>query len=366
MENKKNSRPMLYYGSRLLTTQARFNFIKSMTERKCRSYILNLPDDLLTIRNILFILPEDLLEAFHQVANIISIIRHFNDIHPARVTLLCEKTVAPYFKNLPGVNAVIEYNAEDRFLFSRELTTLKNIFVKEYIDLCLFLERDPDLSLLHLVGQIGIKIRATYADVGSFPFFNLQIKNSGQHIHRTDRNNIMATVFGAKLHETIHWSIPKEKLEEISILLKEYGVPDKTWLGGIDAELFYQTFGQQWTDALIETLKARPEKTWYLYAQKTPEDSFLSWLKAKNIAVFSDFTPSQLAALLYKSNLFISGKSALFALTNLLHAPCIGLFETTEIDSYYKQTQKSMGISYANKPDAQTIELINEKVRSFS
>ena len=366
MNNKRKLKPLLYYLTKFFGSKARTSIIKYLVYKKCGSHILTLPDDLMAVKNILFVLPEDTLEALHQIENIISIINHFNKRHKAQAFFLCEKKIVPYFNNFHNVSSIFEYDSADRFLFSNQFVVLRKKLIKEYIDLCLFLERDPDLSLLFLIGHIQAKIRVSYSDIASFPFFNLQIKPLNRHKHLTDQNNLMARILGANLNNEIHWSVLKNTIDEIKVMLKESSISETVWLGGIDAQFFYYTFGRQWTDSLIENLTMQSEKTWYLYVRDIPEFSFLNWLKTKNLPFFSDLSPSRLAALLKKSTMIISGKATAFKLASLLKTPAIGVFETNELQKYCRSTPQSIGIPYTGKPDEQTISIIIEKVTSFS
>lgn len=367
MENKRKLQPLLYYLTKCLSKRGQTNFIKYLVSRKCGSYVLNLPDDLSTAKNILFVLPEDILEALHQVVNIVSIINHFHKIHKAQIVFLCEKKIAPYFKNFHGVSSVFEYERTQRYLFSNEFSLLRKMLIKEYIDVCLFLERDPDLSLLLLIGQINIKIRVAYFNVGSFPFFNLHIGPANHHnVYRTEQNSIMAKTLGAELDSDLHWSVSKDTIEEITVMLKESSLQETVWLGGIDTQHFYYTFGSHWTEALIENLLMQNNRFWYLYVENIPEQSFLNWLKARKMPVFSDLSPSRLAALLYKTDCIISGKAMIFELANLLHKSAIGLFTEKELHQYCRSTPQSIGVSYSKRPDEQTIARISERIAAFS
>lgn len=363
MGNKRKLRPLVYYLMKCLGEKGQTKFIKYLVYRKCGDYILDLPDDLSSVKNILFILPENPIEALHQVVNIISIINHYSK---AQAIFLCEKKIAPYFKNFHRVSSIIEYDCDQMCLFSNEFSLLRKMLIMEYIDLCLFLERDPDLSLLSLVGQIQVKVRVTYSDVGAFPFFNLRIKSANNHVHMTEQNNIMAKMLGAKPHSDLRWSVPKNIIDEITLMFKESSIPTTAWIGGIDAQFFYYSFGHHWTEALIDYLNAQNNRTWYLYVKSITDKSFLNWLKARKMPIFSDLSPPRLAALIYKSDLIISGKAITFELANLLHKPAIGLFEENELHRYCRLTPKSIGVSYSNKPDEQTITRISESVTAFS
>ncbi len=366
MEKEKKLRPPLYYVTKCLSKKWRTLFIKYLVKRKCGSYILDLPDDLSAVKNILFILPEDPLEALLQVVNIVSIINHFNKTHKTQVVFLCEKKVMPYFNNFHGVTSIFEYETSERYLFSHFFVELQKLLCKEYIDLCIFLERDPDLSLLYISCMVQANIRVAYNDTAPFPFFNFHIHTANNLIHQSEQNTAMARSFGAEIQSDLHWSVTKETVEEISVMLKESSIPETQWLGGIDAHLFYYSFGDSWTEKLIETLTVLEDKMWYLYVATIPEQSFLNWLKARKMPVFTDLSPSRLAALLNKSDLIISGRTMVYELAALLHRPTIGIFKEEELHQYCRLNSQSMGIPYLKKPDEETISRVIDKVTLFS
>lgn len=366
MENKKKFRPFFYYVTKFLSKQKRIDFVKFLVQRKCGSSVINIPDDLATVKNMLFVLPENSLDMLHQIVNIVSIIDHFSIIHKTQINILCEQAIAPYFKNFHGINSVIEYDYKDRYLFSSEFAVLQKKLRKEYIDMCIFLERDPDISLLYLVGLMQAKVRVSYEDIATFPFFNLQIKSPVNSVHKTDRNCIIAKVLGAKLHMDIQWSVSKDMKEEIAMLLRESSISENEWIGGVDIQYFYSTFGDTLAENLVDSLKKEKNRKWYLYVDYPPQSSFLNWLKKMGIPVFSNLSPSRLAALIYKSDLIISGKTKIFELANLLNKPAIGLFKMNELDQYCKQTSQSVGIPYTQKPDEQSIEEILKRLEAFT
>ncbi len=366
MERKKELRPLLYYFSLVLGKRLRTKLVKHLVLRKCGDHIIDLPDDITSAKSILFVLPEDPLEALYQIQNIVSLCMYFEDKHKIQAIILCEKKVSPYFSNLGIINSLIEYDKSERYLFSKQLKELHHDLHKEYIDLCIFLERYPDLSLLHLIGQLQPKIRVTYTEAGEFPFFNLRIKSGNQMNHRIEQNNLIAKTLGATLQDDLQWSVSEDKIEEITLLLKESSVPLDSWLGGVDARYCYYTFGPQWTEELLSQLYLIKNTTWYLYSHTIPEDSFLSWLKARQLPVFNDIVPARLAALLYKSNVVISGKTLFFELANLLKKPAIGVFNENEIDRYHRPTPQSIGVSYSKSPNEETISDVCRKVRNLS
>lgn len=358
----KSVQPFFYYISKFLGTGSKGRFVKFLVGRKSRSYVLHLPEDFQTAKNILFVLPEDQLEALYQIENFLSLISMFAD---ARIILLCDKTIAPYFKNFNKISALFEYDRNTLRLFSRDLSVLQKQLLKEYIDMCICLEKNPDNCLLFLMGSIGAKARLGYFEAGEYPFFNLRIKATKELIFIKELNSVMAKLLGAKLKGDIRWSVSKDIIEEMMHRLKEFSIPVDARLGGIDAYYFYYAFGAQWTDQLIESLKSTADNTWYLITNQVSDPHFLQWLQAKRMPVFTDLSPSRIAALLYKSELIISGKSVFFAMANMLTRPAIGVFEKQELNRYYKSSPYSKAISFSERPNEHSIEEIGKSVSAL-
>jgi hypothetical protein len=363
MEKKTKFKSVLYYVSKCLNKKTLQAIVKFTIKRKCGSYAIDIPDDLTSSKNILFILPEDPIETLHQCINIISIITYFNSIHKSNIIFLCEKKITPYITHIQEVKRVIEYAKKDLYLFSHTIKQMKKQLLKEYIDLCLLLEREPDISILSIIGNIQAKVRATYADVGEFPFFNLRINISKEHQYRTDQNCIMAETLGAKRQSNLYWSVSNDMLNEIDLKLKELLIHEMTWLGGIDILFFLENFGIQFSDKLIEKVVSQCSENWFLYTDFTPDNSYSKWLKEKQMPVITCFTPSRQAALLKKTNLFITGNTPLFALANLLQKPVIGIFKKNEIQRYCSQTASTNGIPYS---DNEKEGLLNEMCKKIA
>ena len=363
MGKKKKFKPILYYLSKCLNKKTLQAMVKFTVKKKCDAYAIDIPDDLSSSKNILFILPEDPIETLHQCINIISIITFFNSIHRSNIIFLCEEKITPYITHIQGVKRVIEYDKKDIYLFSNIIKHIQKQLLKEYIDLCLLLEREPNIGILSIIGNIQAKVRVTYADVGEFPFFNFRIKISKEHQYLTDQNCIMAEMLGAKRQSNLHWSVSNDMLNEIGLKFNELLIPEMTWLGGIDILFFYKNFGFQFTDKLIEKVRSQFSENWFLYTEYIPDNSYSIWLKKKQMPVITDITPSCQAALLTKIDLFITGKTPLFELANLLQKPVIGLFKKKEILRYCSQTPITIGIPYA---DDKKEELLNEMCKKVA
>jgi hypothetical protein len=364
MKKKTKLKSVLYYLTRLLNKKTLHALVKFTVKKKYGASAIHIPDDLSSSKNILFILPEEPIETLHQLINIISIITYFNSINKSNIIFLCEKNITPYITHIKDVKRIIEYDRKELYLFSNTIKHIQKQLLKEFIDLCLLLEREPYISILSIIGNIQAKIRATYEDVGEFPFFNFRIKISKKHQYRTDQNCIMAEILGAKRQSSLHWSVSNDMLTEIDLKFKELLIPERTWLGGIDILFFHDNFGIQFTDRLIEKIVSQFSENWLLYTEYIPDNYFSIWLKEKQMPVIAGFTPSRQAALLKKTDLFITGNTSLFELANLLQKPVIGFFKEKEMLRYCSQTPITVGIPYSDNNEKE--ELLNELCKKIA
>lgn len=349
--------------TKVLGSRGRRWLVEFLVRDKCKPRLLSIPRDFVAARSILIVLPEDSLEALYQIPTVVSIASSFNK---RCVILLCEATVAPFFRRIQGVSSVEEYERSERYLFSEALGALSRELAESQIDICVFLERSPEISLLHLVGRIGAKVRMAYYGAAAVPFFNVHVKPSRENTYMADRNILMAEVLGVRLHRDIRWSVSKNMLTEIAHMIHEAALPDGSPLAGIDVQFMYYSYGRVWTDALVDRMTATGEPAWYLYVHGIPDQRFLKWLQSRDMPVFSSLSPSRVAALVYKSDLIVSGASTLFRLADLLRRPAIGVFEESVLRMYCRLTPRSVGIAYTGSPDNQTIDRLCENVVAIS
>jgi ADP-heptose:LPS heptosyltransferase len=341
----------------------RGRIVHYLVEKSCGSLVMHLPEDFNAAQNVLFIMPEDPLDSLNQIENFVSLIGFFRD---TRITIVCEKNVSAYFKNFSRIAVLFEYEKKNRYLFSKEMSSLQKKLSKEYIDLCICLERSPDISLLKIMGSIHAKVRMGYFCAGEYPFFNYRVKSTSQTDFTKDQNQIMATLLGANLKGNIRWSISKDALEEVSHRLKEFSLPPEADLVGIDAFYLYSTFGEQMNQLLDATTKAFPERKWLLITSEIFDLHFLQWLQKLRIPVFNDHSASRIAAVLYKVSVFISGKSPLYAMANLLAKPTIGLFEKNDFNRYFKESPRMFGIVYTAKSVKEIVDEICKDMSSIA
>jgi ADP-heptose:LPS heptosyltransferase len=326
--------------------------LTAMSAKQLRTHIIRMPYDVQHIQKALFIFPESPLDALYQVENVTSLMGHFNG---ADVTFFCEHDVAAYFKKMPGVTSVFSYEKSERYLFSREFSTMCTMMAREEFDIVCLLERRPDPALLSLVAASRAGIRVGYSGAAEFPILNVRIGSPGIKTHLAERNIQMAAVLGARRTGRIRWSVSKNTLEEVRIMLQEAKLLQQPFRGGIDIGLFSREFGREWTSALIEALH-QTSINWYLYAENADAAMWARDIETLTLPVFAGLSPSKLAALIRLSSVIISGKSVMFELASLLKRPAAGIFEESVCASHCRCDQTSAGISYIGSPDVQTIE----------
>jgi hypothetical protein len=307
------------------------------------------------IKKALVMLPEDPVEAFHQINNYLQIAALYRS---TSFFLLCTGKVGAFFKHVHPEATIVEYDPSQRFLFSRQFSEQGRVFSREEFDLCVVLERTPELSLLFLAGKTAAPIRAGYTEAGAFPFLNMHVNPSKEQRYRTEQNCVMARALGASDGIRMNWSIAKETMEEISHMVRELHVAPSARLVGIDVGLFFSAFGPDWTEMLCNKLKENKTVSYYCYVDEEPDETISPFLSLMEIPVFSNLSPSRCAALIAKSTGIISGRSVFFELANALKKPIIGVFEETECAAYCQGSVLTKAITYSTAPDSSVIEKI--------
>lgn len=312
--------------------------------------LVSFPIQTNTVNEILLILPEEHLQVLHQLKNVISLISLFKQ---AAVTLLCERSVAPYIKMVPGLN-VIEYDAQDHF--SSEFSSISQRF-RGNIDICFLLDTQADLPMLYLAGSTAAPTRVGYAGAGDFPFLNLHIRPSPEKKYLPDRYCSMAATFGATPGE-IKWRVAKKTIEEIDHLIRELKIAPGVPLVGFDAIFFIKKFGISWTEKFLVKIQELNCGTIYFHVEDETPEKNLIWLCKQNVPSFADLSASRVAALVSKSEIIISGNTPLYALAGLLHRRAVGFFQDKEMATFCPQNTLLKGIAYSSTPDDDQIAQI--------
>jgi ADP-heptose:LPS heptosyltransferase len=311
-----------------------------------------MPHDLISARNILFILPEDGFELLHQVENITALSTRFCN---ARKIIVCQQDLAAFGQYLPHADRVFSYDKKLRYAFSPALVELRRALLKEYIDISFFLEQKPDLSLHLLNCQVAASIRVGYHNPGNDSFFNVQIKNSSaQPIPKYRQNLAMAELLGAEAPKHLHWTAPVKSREQLEQRMKQSSLNPTLWIGGIDLSTLYKTCTLQWLDQLLTELNRQIPRQWYGYIDSTQKE-LVDWCAKRKLPCMQQCTIAELIALIARSGFFITGKSACFKIAELVHTPALGLFPESEqhifSDASYRYAR---ALSFSQKPDEVT------------
>ena len=346
-----------YFLFKVLPQGYRNRLLRWIVATRFKSPQLVFPWKSAAIKKILAILPEEPVEAFHQINNYLRISAHFKH---ASFVLFCTKEVAPYFKQIHPEAVVIEYDRAVRHLFSSEFDAWGKELGAEEFDFCLMLERSPDISLLYIAGKTAAPVRAGYCSAGDFPFLNMHINPSPKRPYLTDQNAIMAGVFGAPDRIKIHWSVSKETVEEVAHLAREASIAPSARLGLIDVGCFFKTYGASWTQKLCAAVTVNKTITWCVVTTDAPDEALADFIATLGLAVFSNLSAPRCVALLSRSVCVVSGISVIFELAHLLHRPLIGMFEQDLLERYCRKSDTTAAVAYVGKPDQNSIQKIVE------
>jgi ADP-heptose:LPS heptosyltransferase len=347
--------------SSFLPVSARMSLLKWNVARKYRAPQLEFPYACGPLPRILVILPEDPLAALHQVSCLVSVAAHFKAAH---VVALCEKRASPFFKTLGAISKIMEYDAADRYLFSREFDRIGKEISAGRFDMCLMLEPKPDLSLLYCAGKSAAQVRIGIKGAGDYPFLNLHVNPSPQRTYLTDRGLLLAAMLGVPVRPKARWSVSKEAAEEAGLMLREMKVPPASRLVGIDGAYFYRRHGRQWTQALIDMLQKKSFVCW-LFSLGEPGGEAVLWAGERNLPLFANLPAARSAAIVAKSEFVVAGPTVLFELADLLRTPALGVFEEGEIAAFCRDSETTRGLQYVSRPDNSTIDSIERSIAAM-
>ena len=346
----------------MLPGPARVSLLSWLVKHRYDAPGIVFPYQFSTPPKILVILPEDPLAALHQVSGIVALAACFRD---ARITVLCQRRVTPFFRMLTAVNDFIEYDCRQRYLFSKDFIRIGKAVSGGHYDMCVMLDHDPHMALLYLCGRSAAAVRIGFAEAcggtGGYPFLNMQVKPSQKHAYSTDQGLLLASVLGAPAQKKTRWTVAKESVAEVNLLLGEMKVDPSSRLIGIDAGYFLRAFGAQWTQSLIDTLK---ERACYLFSYEEPEEKTSEWLGRHGLPVFSNLPASRCAALIYKSEFVVAGATVLFELADVLRKPVIGILSDSQYDAYCRESETTRGLRYADakRPDQSVIDAVGQYI----
>jgi ADP-heptose:LPS heptosyltransferase len=352
-----------YFAFQLMPLRWRFSVLAWILRTWYKPPTLAFPWSKQAISKALVILPEDPVEAFHQIPTYLQLTAHFRN---TSFFLCCTGKVATFFRHIQPNATFFEYDTWQRFLFSGLFEEWGKAFLKEEFDLCLILEHTPDISLLYLAGKTAAAVRAGYSEAGGeFPFLNIHVNPSPERRNRTEQNKIMARALGASESIKVNWSITKETEEELSHTLRERKISFGARLVGIDAGLFLRSFGTDWTEMLCTRLRENSSVSYYFFIEDEPDEGVSPSLTSFGFPVFSNLSPPRCIALIARSAGIISGKSVFFELANMLGRPVVGVFDENQCALYCQESALTKAVTYSGEPDRSAVERIVVFVNSL-
>jgi ADP-heptose:LPS heptosyltransferase len=302
-------------------------------------------------KNVLIMLPSKRLQVLHQLRNLFEIKSFFKG---ATVTVLAESSCSSLVGLIEGTS-IVEYDEEDKKLFSPVFSQFNREFFGT-VDLCCILSSHEDLPFLYLAGMTAAPVRVGYMGAGGSPFVNLHINPSPERYYLSDWNCAMAEVIGAKKARRVKWAVAKETVAEMDHMFKEMHLDISSSFIGLDAHFTLRRYGSPWTESFIKTLIPVVKGPLYLYAKATYEPQEMEWLSQFNLPVIHSLTVPQLAALLTRSRLIITGNTLMFGLATLLETRAVGMFDKRYMMAYCPASPVVRGIPFQRTPDAKTIE----------
>ena len=363
----------------MLPGTARLSLLSWLVKRRYGAPGITFPYEFSTPPKFLVILPEDPLAALHQVSCLVALAAHFRDAH---ITVLCQRMATPFFRMLTAVNDFIEYDCRHQYLFSKEFVRIGKAISSERYDMCVLLDHDPPMTLLYLCGQSAAAVRVGFAEAcggaGGYPFLNMQVKPSQKRAYSTDQGLLLASVLGAPAQAKTRWSVAKESVSEVNLLLGEMKIDPASRLVGIDAAYFLRAFGAQWTRSLLKTvqaavndvpkgLQANLKPACYLLSYEEPDEKTSEWLGRQGLPVFSDLPASRCAALVHKSEIIIAGATVPFELAVVLRKPVIGILSDSQCTAYCKESDTTQCLTYsdAKRPDQSIIDTVGRHLAAL-
>jgi ADP-heptose:LPS heptosyltransferase len=344
---------------RVLGEQGRIRLVRAIAPCLRRRHRMALPRDLKAARNVALFLPGDPLEALYAIPAILAFTNYFRDAH--RV-IICERSTASYFDYMQGIAEIVSYDAEGRFLYSREMTALETVLSSREYDVCVMMERAPDISLLKLMLRISSGIRIGYDNGRRDGFYNFRVRGGAGQGHVSARTLLLAHTIGARPPGSIQWNVSKQSMEEIRHALRENRVDTSVPLAGIDAGYFYRRFGSAWAGRLVASLTQQHRFSWYLYSESAPGEGLLAWCAATNLPLFSSLSPSRTAALIQLSWVVVSGRAVLFALASILSRPVVAVLERSEAAAYSTSSPRCSVVQFSGNPGEETVAAVCGKI----
>jgi hypothetical protein len=337
-----------YFFYTVLGSKRTKSIIALYYRNKFRKQFFRFPVDPHSVSSVLIVLPESSLDILYQLKNILSIMAVFTK---ARVTAFCPDMETSLLKMIPELE-IVEYPKEEPDRFT-SFGSFKRQF-KNNVDICILLDRTPDISKVSFVISTNAPIRAGYKDAGDFPFLNLKVGANPDKHYLPQRNCMMAEMFG-KGFESLKFSVSRKLIDDVEHMLKEQRISEDAGLIGVDALYFLDKYGKQWFLKLITQIDKDFSEKLYCYLSREPSQQEATFFTSEGIRCITPLSESRLAALVSKSLLILSSNSVFYGLGAMFGVKALGFFNGSEYKNYCPDTQKLQGLIYDGKSDEQCL-----------
>ncbi len=308
---------------------------------------------------MLFILPENTLEALYQVENVVALREHFSQ---ASVSFLCRAEVSDYFRSIAPEASFVDYHLDDRYLHSPVFAAFGISFAHEHFDLCFLLEKHPHMALLDLVGKTGARVRVGYDGAGEYPFVNYVVRPSTCE-SLVEHNCAMARSMGLRIGSRRRLVVAREAVQGVDRLLRDIGANASEPFIALDIGGFIAACGAEWTVSLVSALRHASHAA--ICAVETAgetDNDYARRIASAGAKVVPSLPVPRSAALLSKAVCVAAPRSVLLRMATLLGKPSVAVLPDTQRRRYAPKGLCT-AVSYTDGPDEDTIGRIVTEVR---
>lgn len=308
---------------------------------------------------MLFILPEDTLDALYQVENVVALREHFSQ---ASVSFLCRAEVAEYFRSIAPEASFVDYQLEDRYLHSPVFAAFGISFAHEHFDLCFLLERKPHMALLDIVGKTGARVRIGYDGSCEYPFINYVVRPSAGE-SQVQYNCAMARSMGLKIGKRPRLVVAREAVQGVNRLLRDIGVDAARPFLAIDSGGLIERYGTEWTALLVSALLEGPTAAVCAMGSAPEADGEqVRPIASAGAKIVPSLPVPRCAALLSRAECVVAPHTVLLRMATLLGKPSVAVLPDTDVRRYAPK-HPCTAVPCAENPDREMIGRIVSEVR---
>ncbi|KPL04624.1 MAG: hypothetical protein AMJ90_00200 [candidate division Zixibacteria bacterium SM23_73_2] len=290
------------------------------------------------------------------------------DLFPqARIFYLASKTFGELFSNYSVVEGIFAVNKKRYIFWPFSLLKMVNMIREEKFDLCFDLSDENQISANNFLytALSGAKYRVGYKKEGSENFLNIEAPIKKEPKHAVDMHlELLRFLFGeVPIHQlSVDISVDSEKL--VLDYLAGKGVNDKDFLVGINlggrgkkrwgGQNFFRL-----ADFLVKEFNFKVILIWGPEEKALVKDLILGG----NIILADLFPLPTLAALIRRTDLFISSDSGVMHLSAAVGTPTFAIFLDSDPVKYGPWGEKHKII--VGEEGEVSVERVKEKLHDF-